>query len=192
MSTWKESDHPRDSDGKFIDKGVGDSLEELRQEEIATQKVVAEYKKSTNPKLAQYVKDVADGKTSESFELVGISDRERADILQKTGIDVTDYTRIMPADSIKHIKARHGKYGKADQSMADVDDIARIEFVITNYDKIALSKDSTRAARNADGTQSKVLVYEKRINGKYFVAEAVPNSKRKMLVVISAYKNNAK
>jgi len=75
--------------------------------------------------------------------------------------------------------------------MEDVNDIARMEYILQNYDSVKLSARTTTAYRDSDSIQAKIIIYEKRINGKYYVAEAVPDSKRKEITVLSVYKNKA-
>ena len=45
--------------------------------------------------------------------------------------------------------------------------------------------------RDSDNKRSQAVVYTKRVNGNYYVFEAVPDSKAKTLQIISAYKTKA-
>ena len=45
--------------------------------------------------------------------------------------------------------------------------------------------------RDSDNKRSQAVVYTKRVNGNYYVVEAVPDSKAKTLQIISAYKTKA-
>ena len=88
------------------------------------------------------------------------------------------------------ILKRHGEKGNADHSMRDANDIGRIQYVLDNYDSI--ERGGTTAAyryQNADGKQvhAQTVVIKKKVNGTYFVVEAVPDTKKKTLYVLSAY-----
>ena len=77
--------------------------------------------------------------------------------------------------------------------MSDVEDLARIEYVLDNYDDIekgTADKVYTKYM-NSDNTPAAKVIYSKRVNGNYYVVEAVPDSKAKTLRVISAYKEKA-
>ena len=77
--------------------------------------------------------------------------------------------------------------------MSDVEDLARIEYVLDNYDDIekgAADKVYTKYM-NSDNTPAAKVIYSKRVNGNYYVVEAVPDSKAKTLRVISAYKEKS-
>jgi len=43
---------------------------------------------------------------------------------------------VLDINAVKHILNRHGENGKQDSSMSNIDDIARIGYVIMNYDDI--------------------------------------------------------
>jgi hypothetical protein len=72
--------------------------------------------------------------------------------------------------------------------MAGPKDLARIKYVLEKFDNIINTGDTTNAYANADSSKAKILKYEKRINGMYYVAEAVPDSAKKRLIIQSAYK----
>ncbi len=58
-----------------------------------------------------------------------------------------------------------------------------------NYDTIELPTDGeAKGFLNADQTLAQIVVFRKRIDGTYYVVEALPESKYETLLVISAYK----
>jgi len=73
--------------------------------------------------------------------------------------------------------------------MQNSDDVARIKYVINNFDYAAILPEEGRRW-NADGSRAPTVVLEKRIDGHYFVAEAVVDSKQKTIYIESAYINN--
>lgn len=157
-----------------------------------------EYKKAVNPKIVDFVNKVRNFKNKEAankvhIDLTGVTEREVHDIKKLTGIDTSEYKRSMDGNAVEHIEKDHGENGVSDHSMSDVEDLARIEYVLDNYDDIekgTADKVYTKYM-NSDNTPAAKVIYSKRVNGNYYVVEAVPDSKAKTLRVISAYKEKA-
>ena len=74
--------------------------------------------------------------------------------------------------------------------MADDNDVGRLQYVLDHYDS-AEDAGSTSAytEQKADGRSHpvKAVRFSKKVNGTYFVVEAVPNTKAKAVYVVSAY-----
>ena len=152
-------------------------------------KIKAEYEKSVNGSLLQFVRDVKNkviGMTS--YKLSDVQPREAEDVRELTGIDVSGYEHVLRSNTVEHIEKRHGANGNADHSMANEDDMARIGYVLNNYDSVQLSKEKSNSYKNADNTPAQTIIYRKRVNGDYYVVEAVPDSKAKKLQIVTAYK----
>jgi hypothetical protein len=107
-----------------------------------------------------------------------------------TGIDVTGHKTQLEARIIEHILKDHGEHGITDQSMRDINDIARIQHVIDNYDSMENGGTSSayvyqnQHGRNA---HAQTVVLKKKVNGTYFVVEAVPDTNKKTVFITSAY-----
>ena len=87
----------------------------------------------------------------ESYNLEPPDERLAEDIKKIIGVNVSDFgTQIRP-DGFIHIENRHGKKGQHDRSMADVNDLAKIQYILNNYDTIDLGKRPSKAFRNSDG-----------------------------------------
>lgn len=180
-----------------IKNGTSDAVEDSQmslKKDIET--IKQEYKKAVNPKIVDFVKRIRNLKDKNNagkikLELSSVKEREVQDIKKLTGIDTSEYKRDMDGNTVIHIENRHGENGAADRSMSDVNDLARIEYVLENYDDIESAKDDKGRYRDYDNKLSKSVVYSKRINGNYYVVEAVPDSKAKTLHVVSAYKTKA-
>lgn len=177
---------------KRADELVGNdteiSIDELKKQE-RYDIIQKRYKESTNEKIVEYVYSVLNDGIKKDLEIVAPSEREIVDLKSKIGVDVTGFSRYLTPDSVRHIENRHGLKGNADASMSDVNDIARMEYVLHNYDKIVDEGITSSNYKNSDGLKAKAVRYEMRINGSYYVAEVVPDSKRKHLIIVSAYKN---
>jgi hypothetical protein len=151
--------------------------------------VAREYKEAVDPKVLSFIKEVdkKGPKGVKPFEL-GEIDKAHANKLKAlTGADYSGYKAMLTGDTVEHIEKRHGKNGSSDMSMADPKDIARIGYVINTFDE-AKKAGKTSAYLNANGTPAEVILLSKKINGNYYVAEAVPDTKRKQIYVQSAYK----
>lgn len=182
-----------------IKNGTSDAAEDSQlslKKDIET--IKQEYKKAVNPKIVDFVNKVRNFKNKEAankvhIELTGVTEREAHDIKKLTGIDTSEYKRSMDGNAVEHIEKDHGENGVSDRSMSDVEDLARIEYVLDNYDDIekgTADKVYTKYM-NSDNTPAAKVIYSKRVNGNYYVVEAVPDSKAKTLRIISAYKEKA-
>lgn len=182
-----------------IKSSTSDAVEDSQmslKKDIET--IKQEYKKAVNPKIVDFVNKVRNFKNKEAankvhIDLTGVTEREVHDIKKLTGIDTSEYKRSMDGNAVEHIEKDHGENGVSDHSMSDVEDLARIEYVLDNYDDIekgTADKVYTKYM-NSDNTPAAKVIYSKRVNGNYYVVEAVPDSKAKTLRIISAYKEKA-
>ncbi len=163
-----------------------------RQHTPVEQAVINEYQNAVDDNLVNYIETVRDNPNAKigRYTLKPVSAQAAAKIKELTGIEVSgNKTQIEPR-IIEHIINRHGKNGKANKSMSDVNDIARIQYVIDNYDSISHG-GSTKAYQtvkpNGKAGQAQTVVFSKAVNGTYYVVEAVPDTKAKTLFVVSAY-----
>ena len=151
-----------------------------------------QYSISEDKALYNYIKDALSGiLPKKSFYKINekISNRLAEDIEKIVGFSVENYSNEITPDNICHIEKQHGTNGKRDSSMKDHHDLARISFVIDNYEKIVEGKIS-HEYKNSDGTYAKTVVLQKKINDDfYYVVEAVPDANLKSLHIVSAYKN---
>ncbi|MEG0383029.1 MAG: hypothetical protein RR597_07300, partial [Christensenella sp.] len=160
------------------------------------QKIIKEYDNSVDEDLVAFAQNVMNAKSDKSnklsYELSEVTSREVSDIERLTGIDVSGYEHNIRGNTINHIVKRHGADGLHDKSMANIEDIGRIQYVLDNYDSVDILTDqngepvTTSTFLNSDGTQSDVLVFSKRINGTYYIIEAVPVSKTSKLQILSS------
>lgn len=150
------------------------------------------YDMSEDKGLYKYIKDALSGKLSKKsfYKLnANISDRLANDIEKIVGFSVKGYSNEISPGNIEHIDKRHGANGIQDRSMSDLHELAKIGYVIENYDKIREGAISYEY-KNSDNTFSKTIELQKKIDNEYYyVVEAVPDAKTKTLHVISAYKN---
>lgn len=180
--------------------GVRFSEEDYDHHTPREREIMREYEQAVDQKLLSFIHRVR-GLQSQSYKakqiypLSSMSERQIADIRGILGQDTTGFRNAINGTTITHIENRHGVNGKADHSMENEEDIARINYVLQNYDDVRLLVDengqpivSTEWTNN-DGTRAKQIQYSKKIDGIYYVIEAAIDSKKQTHMVTSAYMN---
>lgn len=159
----------------------------------AEQRVIDEYQAAVDEGLTNFVNSVMSKqitKQNARYELKPVSDRAAKDIKRITGVDVSGNKTVIEARQVEHIIKRHGENGTADKSMRDINDVGRIQYVLDNYDSVLESGRSeaysTNKANGKRGT-AKTVVFEKAVNGTYYVVEAVPDTAANTTYIVSAY-----
>lgn len=159
---------------------------------------IREYVNSVDEGLLSYVEHVQNNpQSTERYMLDDMSERAANDIREKVGVDVRGFKTTIEPRIVEHIIRDHGENGLADHSMANTNDIARIQYVLNNYDTVVDGGTSSAYAEpkpNYPGKnrKAKTVVFEKKIDGSYYVVEAVPVTKAKTAYVTSAYINTNK
>ena len=164
---------------------------------------IQEYTRSTDSRIVSFIKRIgkmmnSDRKNRQYQKLDAVTTRQTEDLYRITGVDTTGYTHEIKGSAIAHIQKRHGENGAADQTMRDINDIARIPYVLENYDSVEpISAEDgdvevTTSYNNSDNTLAPMVRFSKKVNGTYYIVEAVPDSKAKVLGIVSAYMNKAK
>ena len=157
------------------------------------QAIIEEYQNSVDEGLVQFAEQIKAGAVDANqvrYTLKPVSNRAVSDIKRITGVDASGFSTVIEGRMIDHTLRRHGENGKADQSMRDINDIARMQYVIDNYDSISdggTTKAYTTNKPNGKSGLAKTVVFEKAVNGTYYVVEAVPDTKAKTTYVVSAY-----
>lgn len=148
-----------------------------------------DYKETINSDLAEFVErnKIADQKETHRIS-EKISMKLASDIKTLLGIDVSDYANEIDSDSIIHINKDHGINGKSDHSMGDLSEIEHIEYILENYEDIEVGLGSKKY-KNRDNSHAKTVVLTAKIeNSNIYVVEAVPDTNKKVLKVVSEYK----
>ena len=162
------------------------------------QRTIAEYQAAVDPGIAAFVKKILgmrnrNATSKLNLPLSEVGQDAASKINRLTGVNVAGYRHNMNGSAVNHIAERHGQAGKSDTSMANIEDIARIQYVLDRYDSLAPAltpegnPDVTYAYHNSDGSPAKLVKYGKRIDGTYYVVEAAPDTASKKLQIISAY-----
>ena len=153
----------------------------------------AKYNKATaNTEILNLVSNVSNGSFEQQDKVYfgTVTTDVAEEIKSITGIDVTGYRMAVEARQISHILKDHGKTGITDHSMADNNDIAKMEYAMRNPDEISYG-GKTRAystIRNGKNRTADTVLYEKVIGEKsYYVVQATPDTKAKTLYVVTAF-----
>ncbi|MGM9644996.1 MAG: hypothetical protein ACI3X1_07915, partial [Eubacteriales bacterium] len=134
--------------------------------------------------------DSGNFRANDKIYLGTVADSTAGEIYNITGINVTGFKVAIEARQIEHIIKRHGKSGKADRTMADSTDIAKMGYTLENYDKISPAEKTKAYKQFIDGKSvwSDTVLYEKEIGDKsYYVVQAVPDTKAKTLYIVTAF-----
>ena len=156
------------------------------------QTVIKEYISSVDKSVENFIKTFNENQHFARHKISNVTENQAADIKRLLGIDVSGFTNAINTNAIRHIEKRHGKNGIADSSMSNILDIARIGYVLKNYDNVEIAKNeldevNSSEFRNAKNEPATMIVYSKKIDGTYYVAQAIPDSEYKKLWIVSAY-----
>ena len=158
---------------------------------------IEEYKAATDENLVNYIETVRNNPDAKigRYSLKPVSDKAAADIKALTGVDVSGNKTVIEPRMIDHIFRRHGKDGAANETMSDVNDVARMQYVLDNYDDISHGGTSSAYVTmkpNGKHAKAQTVLFSKAINGTYYLIEAVPDTSKKTVYVVSAYISNKK
>lgn len=163
------------------------------------QRSINEYVRSADGGLIQFLNKLRGlAKKTDSawqnFSVAPVSNTEADAIYALTGIDTEGFQHNLNGENLLlHIVDEHGENGKTDHNMRHDEDIARMGYVLKNYDEIELAHDKNgnldldNRYRDRNNNKSPKIVYKKKLDGTYYVVEAVPDSSRKLLQIITAY-----
>lgn len=163
------------------------------------QSMIRSYIQAVDTKIKDFVQKVKSGDTSfKRQKIANVNDRAAGDISRILGIDVKGFTHNINTNGVQHIINRHtGKPGGHDNSMELVDDIARVGWVLENYDNVELLLEDGEQVyssefRDKNDNPAPQIRFVKKIDGNYYVVEAACENKHNKLWVQSAYlqKNN--
>lgn len=167
------------------------------QHTAVEQTVIDAYQAAVDDNLVNFVETALENKGSNKgkYTLKPVSERAAADIKTLTGVDTSGFKTVLEQRIAEHIIDRHGVNGAADTSMSDINDVARMQFVLDHYDSMedaGYTRAYTTNKANGRPGQAKTVKYIKAVNGTYYVVEAVPDTKAKTTFIVSAYMSNTK
>lgn len=159
----------------------------------AEQQRMEAYKNAVDPDLVEFIQEARQHPDARwmNYQLGKVSSQTADQVQELTGVDVHGYTHNMQNSTVQHIDKRHGADGAADHSMAVDADIARVGWVLENYDSLDKGTPS-KQYKNKDGSRAATVVYKKAVDGTMYVVEAVPDSKARKMQIVTAYMTNKK
>lgn len=160
------------------------------QSEDRMQKIVEDYKNSTDEELEKYIEDVINGEKVIPALTVKdeVTGRLAEAIESAVGVNAKNYRVEIRPTEITHIWNRHGTKGAADHSMKKIENIARMGYVLDNFDDVVPGGRKSKAFKNSDNTLAETVEIKKRIgNSIYHVVEAVPVTKERKMNTITAF-----
>lgn len=158
------------------------------------QKVIEDYESAVDLMLKQYIESVINRPDVKhiTYNVSSMKPETSVMIEKEIGINPTGWGLNIEPRMVKHIWERHGENGQADSSMKNTADIARIQYVIDNPDTVERT-DNSKAYREPhpylDGKTraAKSVLISKKVNGTYYVVEAIPDTEKKTAFIVSAY-----
>lgn len=185
-----------DAESQFEGEETTDiDLEKKTDYPYNMQTVIQEYIDSTNDRILEYAEKCRQDKNApyERIPIAPISDRQAADAERLLGIDFSGYNNALEKSALLHIEKRHGLNGEQDTSMKDLNDVARIGYVLQNYDDVEVTTDNdgnerySKQFRDKNNNPAPMLRFSKKINGTYYAVIAFPDARYKKLWLVSAY-----
>ena len=179
--------------GMKLDQNKQYSPEELQTYE--------EYRRSVDPIIVQKAKKILSGQmTSDQYyaQPIGTVSKKFCDYVKKNyGFDVTGFRHRIAWDAFVHIDSGHGENGDSNHSMADLNDIGRLPYILENFDVIEPGTDKKTGLQgyswhysDKNNSPAPKVLLKKKIDSTYVVCEAVPDSAKKTIWIITAYTEN--
>ncbi len=164
------------------------------------QRRISEYKKAFDSRLYDWIKRVKTAlsggdKTADRMRLVLNPVNERAvdAIKRETGIDADGYRHLIDGSTVKHIESRHGPKGEHDFTMREDADLARIQYVLDNFDDAYRLRDQkgdlvySKQFFDKNNNPAPIMAFRKAVDSIYYAVEAIADSAAKKLYIVSAY-----
>ena len=150
--------------------------------------VIDEYKRHVDEEVLTFTNSVINNERTKKYVIVAeISEKMASDVFDLTGKQIEGNSVLLDVNAVRHIIKRHGVEGKQDNSMSDPSDIARIGYVLDNYDDIAFDGRLTPGYTDESQQPSPLITIRKRINGTYYVINATGSATNRKSYIVSAY-----
>lgn len=154
---------------------------------------MSDYLDAVDPRILSLVEyNRTNGYEVSSRVELGVTDSEVASKMKElTGVDSTGYPLVLEGRAIEHTDIDHGPNGHSDRTMSDAKTLARALYVINNYDTVELGK-GTGMYKSSTGHRSKTVLFTKKVDGTYYVVEALPDTSKKENYIVTAYATTKK
>lgn len=153
------------------------------QEQLNT---ISEYQNSTNSQITTWADRKRNGQKAYKYLPVANVNDSVADYVQsKLGIDIHGNTVGLNESSLNHIDKEH--INNTSKSPMSNEDLARIGYVLENPDDVVITNETTTATKTKDNREAPKIYIRKRIDGHYYIVEAITDAKTKQDIVITAF-----
>lgn len=149
--------------------------------------VIKKFQNAIDSEVFDFVKAVYQGDTPAPITVGFLTDQAAEEIEKLTGKSVYGNRIVLDDNGAMHIRNRHGEGGEQDESMANIENIARMGYVLANYDDIEFHNEYAAGYVDANGKLAPKIIISKKIDGTYYVVEAVSDAKKHRNYIVSAY-----
>ena len=118
--------------------------------------------------------------------------KDRNKFADIVGLDKVGSKVVIDTNAVNHIDNRHGVNGQQDHSMSNIEDIARIKYVLDNYDEAMYNGDKSKGYVVSNGKPAPNLILSKKVDNHYYVIEAMCDGKSDKNYIASAFINKNK
>ena len=163
-------------------------------------RIIREFTNAVNARMMDWlhrVKTALSGgdKTATKMKLVmsPVTENTAAAVKAACGVDVSGFQHMIDGSAVQHIEKRHGETGSSDQSMRNLEDLARAQYVLEHFDRCEPLKkgsgetETSSQYRNSDNSPAVMIRFSKKVDGSYYIVEATPDSAAKKLHIVTAY-----
>ena len=148
--------------------------------------IISEYQNSTNSQITTWADRKRNGQKAYKYLPVANVNDSVADYVQsKIGIDIHGNTVGLNESSLNHIDKEH--INNTSKSPMSNEDLARIGYVLENPDDVVITNETTTATKTKDNQEAPKIYIRKRIDGHYYIVEAITDAKTKQDIVITAF-----
>ena len=132
--------------------------------------VIQEYLDHVNHEILDYAQMCRKNKaTAYNRITIGmVTPQQVSDAMRLLNLDISEFSNAIEKSAINHVEKRHGQKGKADSSMSDLRDIARVGYIIENYDDVEVTADAdgnekfSKQFRDKNNMPAPMLKYSKK------------------------------
>ena len=151
-------------------------------------KIISDYQAAADGDVLDFINEAEGGSAVRKYVTVAFLSGDAAQrIKDLTGKEVDGNRVVLDINALRHIQKRHGKEGQQDHSMCDPNDIARMGYVIMNYDDISYDGKTTTGYTGEFGEPAPLVQISKRIDGTYYVIETASSQKNRKNYVVTAF-----
>ena len=163
-------------------------------------KIMRDYLDSTDEGLADFIRTTRAGKyanPNNGYVINKTDDKVAAAINDVLGKDTSGYDLVLQEKGLKHLDKDHGANGGSDHSMADEATLARIQYVLENFDGYEKGKGTGMYKQPVPGKpgyteRADTILFYKKVDGNYYVVEAAPDAAAKENYIVAAYTDSSK